>query len=123
MAREDVNAQLTKDFVVLKIDQDRTIGSEDIKQRFPASVESGIPWFAILEPSGAAVVTSSFTGQNIGCPWTDEEIANFGRMLATGCKRLGEAERDKLLDSLRAYKREIEEDRKRKAERKAKADG
>ena len=49
MAREDVNAQLTKDFVVLKIDLDRTVGGEDIKKRFPVSEESGIPWFAILE--------------------------------------------------------------------------
>ncbi len=123
MAREDVNAQLTKDFVVLKIDQDRTVGGKDIKKRFPVSEESGIPWFAILEPSGEVVVTSSFTGKNVGCPWTDEEIASFGRILAIGCKRLGEADRDKLLDSLRGYKQEVEKESKRKAEQKTKADG
>lgn len=123
MAREDVAAHLTKDFVLLKIDQDRTIGGKDIKKRFPASEKSGIPWFAILEPSGEVVVTSNLTGRNVGCPWTDEEMATFGRILADGCKRLGEEQRDKLLDSLKAYKKEVEEERKRKAEQAAKGEG
>jgi thiol-disulfide isomerase/thioredoxin len=101
MARPDVASLLAKDFVDVKIDQDRMTGGKEIKGRFPGSEKAGIPWFAVLDPGGKTLVDSSFQGNNIGFPATDQEIATFGEFLKKGTKVLSETEVQKLLDSLK----------------------
>ncbi len=101
MARPDVAPLLAKDFIDVKIDQDRMTGGKEIKGRFPGSEKAGIPWFAVLDPDGKILVDSSFQGSNIGFPATDEEIAAFGEFLKRGTKALSEAEIQKLLETLK----------------------
>lgn len=101
MAGPDVAPLLAREFVDLKIDQDRMVGGQEIKGRFPGSEKAGIPWFAVLSPDGKILVDSSFQGSNIGFPATDEEIAAFGEFLKEGTKALSEAEIQKLLDTLK----------------------
>jgi len=101
MARPDVASLLAKDFVDVKIDQDRMTGGKEIKGRFPGSERAGIPWFAVLDPDGKILVDSSFQGSNIGFPATDEEIASFSDFLKKGTKAISETEIQKLLETLK----------------------
>ncbi len=101
MARPDVAPLLAKDFIDVKIDQDRMSGGKEIKTRFPASEKAGIPWFAVLDPDGKVIVNSSLQGSNIGFPATEEELAAFDEFLKQGTKALSEAETKKLLDTLK----------------------
>jgi thiol-disulfide isomerase/thioredoxin len=101
MARPDVAPLLAKDFVDVKIDQDRMTGGKEIKGRFPGSEKAGIPWFAVLEPNRKVLVDSSFQGSNIGFPATEQEIAAFGEFLKRGTEALSEAEIQKLLETLK----------------------
>lgn len=101
MVRPDVAPLLAKDFIDLKIDQDRMSGGKEIKARFPASEKAGIPWFAVLDSDGKVIVDSSFQGSNIGFPATEQEIAAFGEFLKRGTKALSEAEVQTLLGTLK----------------------
>jgi thiol:disulfide interchange protein len=101
MARRDVAPFLAKDFIDVKIDQDRMTGGKEIKGRFPGSEKAGIPWFAVLAPDGKILVDSSFQGSNIGFPATDEEIASFGEFLKKGTKAISETDIQKLLETLK----------------------
>ncbi len=67
--------------IVLKIDQDRTIGGLDVKERFNQGRSGGIPVFFILEPDGTIVSDCIGPDGNIGSPYTDEEIAVFGEIM------------------------------------------
>ncbi|HCS47581.1 MAG TPA: hypothetical protein DIW61_04735 [Candidatus Aminicenantes bacterium] len=101
MARPDVAPPLSKEFVEVKIDQDRMVGGKEIKVRFPGSEKGGIPWYAVLNPDGKVLVDSSFQGNNIGFPATDQEIAAFGEFLKKGTNSLSQPEIQKLLDTLK----------------------
>ena len=65
-------------------------------------------------------MTSSLGGKNVGCPWTDAELASFGKILASACVKLGEEQRDALIDSLAAYRDEFERARQKKQQEKEK---
>jgi thiol-disulfide isomerase/thioredoxin len=101
MFRPEVAALLGKDFVDLKIDQDRMTGAKEMKRDYPASEKSGIPWFAALDPDGGVVATSSDSGKNTGFPAADDEIAAFGEFLKKSARKLGPAEIRTLLASLK----------------------
>lgn len=102
LARPDVGPVLEKDFVLLKIDTDRNPGGQAMLNKMTAGRESGIPWFAILEPDGKVVVDSfDSSGQNIGFPAAAAEIEYFTTMLTQGGQRLTPAERDTLIGTLR----------------------
>lgn len=102
MAQPEVAALLGKDFVDLKIDQDRMTGGMDMKKNYPASEKAGIPWFAALDPDGQAVATSSDSGKNTGFPAADDEIAAFGEFLKRSAKTLTPADIQILLALLKA---------------------
>ncbi len=100
MAQPEVATLLKKDFVDLKIDQDRMTGGLEMKKAYPASEKSGIPWFAALDPDGKAVVTSTDSGANIGFPAIEKEIAAFGEFLKKTVKVMTAADIQTLLASL-----------------------
>jgi len=103
MAREDVAEILTKDFVDVKIDTERTIGGADLHKQMTENKPSGIPWFAFVDSEGE-VVADSFAlpdGGNLGFPYTDEEIAAFGEMLEKAAVHITPEEIEVLLKTLK----------------------
>ena len=102
MAQPEVAALLKKDYVDLKIDQDRTNGGLVMKRDYPGAEKSGIPWFAALDPDGKVVATSTDSGANTGFPANAGEIAAFGGFLEKSAKHLTAAEIQALLASLTA---------------------
>jgi thiol:disulfide interchange protein len=83
----DVAALLTKDFIELKIDVDRTIGGNDLLKRY-RSEDSGIPWFVLLDAQGNALAESGEGKKNIGFPSKPDEIEVFASMLDKARVRL-----------------------------------
>ncbi len=104
MALKDVAPVLAKDFVTLKIDQDRMIGGNDLLKRY-AKVQGGIPWFVFIDGDGLALITSDDPGKgNVGFPAQDSEIAHFKKMLQKVAKRITPEEIEALGKSLVAFR-------------------
>jgi len=92
---------LTKEFVDVKIDTDRTIGGGEILAKHNPSKMSGIPWFAFLDAGGQTIATSTMDdGENTGFPIAPQEIDHFEKMLKNA-KNLTAAELATLIQSLR----------------------
>lgn len=100
MAREEVAAIFTKDFVPVMIDVDLMPGGKEVMARY-AGDYGGLPTLFILDPDGS-VVADSFNqeGRNIGSPYDDWEIEYFGVMMKEGTRRISAEEIQTLLDSL-----------------------
>ncbi|TAH35565.1 MAG: hypothetical protein EYC70_12980 [Planctomycetota bacterium] len=105
LAVPEVERAIQKEFVVVKVDVDRTIGGKDVQKRYGAEKE-GLPWFAFLGPDGQPRITSNGPNGNIGCPWRDEEVAYFGEMLRKTAVHLSAQEVDALLKALPSEARE-----------------
>jgi thiol:disulfide interchange protein len=80
MSKPETEALLSKDFIDLKIDVDRTIGGKDMEKRF-RSINGGIPWFAFLDAQGNILADSGAEKENIGFPSEPKEIDAFAAML------------------------------------------
>ena len=105
MARPEINAILSKEFVDLKIDTDRMTGAADLVTRWRGSEKGGIPWFCFIAADGTkGPVSESDKGQNIGFPAQPDEVALFRAMLTKSCKILSAEEIKTLGDSLEAPK-------------------
>jgi thiol-disulfide isomerase/thioredoxin len=89
-----------RDFVVVKIDQDRMTGAKEVFERYNANGKGGIPWFVFLDEAGKVVVTSDGPKGNIGFPASDDEIDYFTTMLQKARRRLKTEEIDELRRSL-----------------------
>lgn len=88
MARPEVAAILDKEFVDVKIDEDRMIGGKDVEKAQRGDVKGGIPWFAFVDPaSGEKIATSDGPKGNVGFPAQPEEIEHFMTMLKA-CKKI-----------------------------------
>ncbi len=76
-----VNALLRKDFVIRKIDVERTIGGWDLRTRLWPKDKS-VPWFCVLEADGTVLANSvNADDVNIGFPQEDDDISSFATML------------------------------------------
>ncbi len=110
MAREDIAPLLSKDFVDIKIDIDRTIGGKELLAKYATTDKVGIPWFVIVDAEGKALAESSATSgkpnTNIGFPAKKDEIAHFEAMLKKAAKNLTSADLEKIRKSLDAAKSE-----------------
>lgn len=64
----------------------------------------GIPFWAALDASGKKLMDANLMpgNQNVGCPATPEEIVAFGEFLKKTAPRLGDAERQVILDRFTA---------------------
>ena len=84
MASEDVAGLLDKDFLALRIDEDRTIGGKELHAQLRGERSGGLPWFVFLDADGrelAAANDTDIDGGNVGFPQTDAEVAWFGKAL------------------------------------------
>lgn len=101
MAREDIEPLLSREFVDVKIDQDRMPGAREIQSRLGMPPNSGIPWFAVLDPnSGRVLATSTGPQGNIGFPYADEEVAHFMTVLQKVSTNLSANDLSTIRDSL-----------------------
>jgi hypothetical protein len=100
LIRPEIAAIFGKDFVEVKIDIDRMQGGKDVQSRYRKSDKGGIPWFAMLDAQGNALITSDGPKGNIGYPADDVEIGHFVKMLKTCQRRITDQEIDTLRDSL-----------------------
>jgi len=100
MATPLPKALLAKDFVISKIDVDRTLGGAELKAR-QGGKEFGLPWFCILDADGKLRgVSLDAEGKNIGFPYQDGEIMAFATLLSNVAKNLSLEDIDKLQRSL-----------------------
>jgi thiol-disulfide isomerase/thioredoxin len=102
MARPEVSALLSREYVDVKIDQDRMTGAKEVFERYKKDKKSeGIPWIAIVDPAtGKAIADSDGPAGNIGFPEKPEEVAHFIGMLRSSATKLGQAELAELQASL-----------------------
>ena len=123
MAQPEIAALLGKDFIDLKIDNDRMTGGKDVYAAQLAAAqqkESGIPWFLFLDASGKQLAHSNGPKGNTGFPHAIEEVQHFVTMLQAVKKNLTDADiafLQKSLDDIRM----ADEERQKKA--KAEANG
>jgi hypothetical protein len=104
MALKDVAPVLAKDFVELRIDEDRMIGGADLVKRYNPK-PGGIPWFVFIGVDGTPIIDSNDPEKgNIGFPAQDFEIAHFKVMLEKVAKQITPADIDFLTKSLEAFR-------------------
>ena len=102
MADEKVAAILSKHFVDVKIDIDRTLRGSEMKDRMTKGQSPGIPWYAFLDPKGEIVVDSTLPENgNIGYPYTNKEIATFMKVVQKAAQRMSDDDMKQLTKSLR----------------------
>ncbi|MCA8948119.1 MAG: thioredoxin family protein [Planctomycetes bacterium] len=122
MARPEIAALLAKDFVDVKIDNDRMTGAKAIyeAQLATAGVKpGGIPWFVFLDENGALLAHSNGPDGNLGFPFQPAEVEHFGALLRQVRQNLGDDDIAALVDSLHANRTATEAEREA---RKAKAE-
>ena len=118
MAKPEVAALLGKDFVDVKIDNDRMTGAKDIYEaqlKAAGQKEGGIPWFVLLDADGKLLAHSTGPKGNTGFPYQPAEVEHFGMMLKAAQKNLSDAEIATLVQMLHSNRIEDEAKRKQKA--------
>lgn len=88
---------LSRDYVVVSIDERFTNGSETIKRYRPRWQPGAVPWIGILDSSGKTLIDSIGLTGNIGFPISPDEISHFQKMLSTTKIRLTEDDLKKML--------------------------
>ena len=88
MAQPEIAAILDRDFVMAQVDIDRMTGGKEVQKRYQPASSGGIPWFAILDAQGKALVTSDGPGGNIGYPGEPEGIDHFLAMVKGQGRRI-----------------------------------
>ena len=102
VAPEKVTVILSKHFVDVKIDIDRTLRGNEMKDRMTKGESPGIPWYAFLGPKGEIVVDSTLPERgNIGYPYTNKEIATFMKVVQKAAQRMSDDDMKQLTKSLR----------------------
>ncbi len=81
------------------------VGGRDMANRYRKQ-GSGLPWFLVLDGDGKVLITSDDpeTGNNIGFPAADSEIAHFKVMLTKVAKNITQDEIEALVKSLVAFR-------------------
>jgi hypothetical protein len=88
---------LERDYVVVKVGI-CDVGADEVLQ--PYEPGDGIPWFVILDADGNALITSDGPLGNIGFPSEIESLRHLRGMLDETARRLTEAEKSDLIDTL-----------------------
>ena len=126
MASDTVSPVLAKDFVTLKIDEDRTIGGKQLHARLRCERPGDLPWFVFLDADGEELAGANDLdgdGGNVGFPQSDEEVAWFAKALATARATISDAEIAALRVSLLKVREEREKAAREAAERRKGAAG
>lgn len=101
MARPEIASIMAKDFVDIKIDQDRTVGGKDMLEEYSKGKSGGIPWIVFLDGDGKAMIDSNAAKGNIGFPSEPAEIEHFEKMLKAAAKNMTVGDIAALVKSLK----------------------
>jgi hypothetical protein len=97
---EDHHSVLEKDFVIVKVMDVVDEHAAEVIAQLPEKEGEGIPWFAITEPDGTVLATSSSPLGNIGFPSSVESVRHLRQMLDRTVKRLTADKLDGLMKTL-----------------------
>jgi thiol-disulfide isomerase/thioredoxin len=100
LAKPEIANLLSKDFVEVKIDQDRMTGAKEVLTRYNVDAKGGIPWFVFLDGKGKEIINSVGPKGNIGYPGEPHEIDHFIAMLNKAKRRLEEKDIAEIRKSL-----------------------
>ena len=104
MADPRVAAILSKDFIDVKIDEDRTIGGKELSAKMRGERQGGLPWIVLLDAQGKELAAGNDLDDkekaNVGFPQAEPEIVWFGKMLASARSSISDAEIEELKASL-----------------------
>jgi len=93
LGREDVAAIFGRAYTVVNIDVDRMTGGKELDTKYRGKTGGGIPFFAILDTSGAKLADSIGPKGNVGFPVEPYEVAHFIDMVKkTASKKLSNAQ-------------------------------
>lgn len=104
----EVKKVIGEDYVVVHLDvQERgdkvrmleNPGAQDVMDGL-GGAKSGLPFYAFLDGKGKKIADSMIegpSGENVGYPGSDEEIALFGRLLKETSRRMTEEQRTLVL--------------------------
>jgi len=113
MADPRVTAILAKDFIDLKIDEDRTVGGKELYAKLSGTTDGGVPWIVLLDAQGKELASGTNRDDqkagNVGFPQEEAEIAWFGKMLVAARSSISNAEIEELKASLVKAKQEREQ--------------
>jgi hypothetical protein len=98
---------MTRDFIVLKIDQDRMTNGKKVAAKLRGERSSGIPWMVILDAGGKQLITSDGPKGNCGCPVQPHEVAHFVKMLETTRRTLSDSDIAAVKKSLDSFAAKI----------------
>jgi hypothetical protein len=98
----DAAPLLAKYYSVISIDIEKNPGANELAKRLgaPQGVESGIPWFAVVDKQGKVKATSEGPQGNIGYPDTGAERAHFLAVLNSTAAGITKFEVEKILGTL-----------------------
>nr|UXE45585.1 thiol:disulfide interchange protein DsbD [uncultured bacterium] len=100
LAKQEIAEILGRDFIDVKIDEDRMTGGKELDARFRKGASGGIPWIAFLDAKGNVLATSDGPDGNIGYPAKPDEIAHFANMLAVA-RRIEPEQKEAILKVLK----------------------
>ncbi len=100
MASKDVAPILAREFVSVRIDNERMTGGRDLVKRYTGKPSTSLPWFVFLDGDANALVTSDGPKGNTGFPAESYEIAHFKTMLEKVKHHLTDEDIAKLIKSL-----------------------
>ena len=83
---------MAKDFIPVKIDQDRMEHGKMIAALIRQGQRGGIPWFVFTNDKLKPLVTSDGPKGNVGFPVKENEIAHFIAMLNKVRKQMSDAD-------------------------------
>lgn len=110
---------LARDYVLQSIDSGKHDNAKAVIQKIRTK-GGGIPWMAIVDPTGKVLITSDGPKGNVGCPWEPHEIAWFREMLGKTKQKLTDADLDAIVKANEAYRARVEAEAKRKEKEKEK---
>ena len=85
---------------MLKIDEVRDTGGEEIAKRVTQRQEGGIPFYAIFDASGKLLIDSKSPLGTIGHPSGIEGKKHLKKMLLETRKKITEAEIDRVVETV-----------------------
>jgi len=102
-----VAGALAKDYVDLKIDQDRHTNGKVVAERLRKERRGGIPWMVVLGADGTELVTSDGPEGNCGCPAAPAERAWFLEMLRRTKQHMNDQDLAAVEAELAAFAKEL----------------
>lgn len=97
---EEQRATLEKDYVIVEVMDGIDGRADEAFAELPRKPGDGVPWFAITEPDGTVLATSTGPLGNVGFPSSVEEVRHVRQMIERTTKRLEPDEVDGLIKSL-----------------------